>query len=214
VELSAVISGARVALDPDCERKLAIYAELLQKWQKKINLVGSSTIGDLRARHFDDSLQLLPLAGAWRNWIDLGSGAGFPGMVIAIAAGDSEKKIHLIESDKRKAAFLREVSRETCANVEIHADRIERVLPELLSTTHFDIVSARALAPLEVLIGYARPILEKGGFGLFLKGKGLSNELTAAATDGSVNLDFIDSRTDIDAKIVVVRGHNSQTYSV
>jgi 16S rRNA (guanine527-N7)-methyltransferase len=98
--------------------------------------------------------------------------------------------------------------------VEIHADRIERVLPELLATTHFDIVSARALAPLKILIGYARPILEKGGLGLFLKGKGLSSELTAAPTDGSVLLDFIDSRTDIDAKIVVVRGHNSQTNSV
>ena len=134
--------------------------------------------------------------------------------MIAISAGDSERKIHLVESDKRKAAFLREVSRETHSNVEIHADRIERILPELISTTHFDIVSARALAPLEVLIGYARPILEKGGVGLFLKGKGLSGELTPSTTDASVKLDFIDSRTDIDAKIVVVRGHNSQTNSV
>jgi 16S rRNA (guanine527-N7)-methyltransferase len=171
-------------------------------------------MGDLQARHFDDSLQLLPLAGDWRNWVDLGSGAGFPGMVIAIAAGDTEKKVHLVESDKRKAAFLREVSRETHANVEIHADRIERVLPELVRTIRFDIVSARALAPLDVLIGYARTILENGGVGLFLKGKGLLSELTAARAEVSVNLDFIDSLTDTDAKIVVVRGHNSQTTSV
>jgi 16S rRNA (guanine527-N7)-methyltransferase len=208
-ELKAM-AGAQAAPDPNFERRLAIYAELLLKWQRKINLVGSSTIGDLRARHFDDSLQLLPLAGAWQNWVDLGSGAGFPGMVIAIAAGDAERRIHLVESDKRKAAFLRDVSRETHANVEIHADRIERVLPDLVSTIRFDIVSARALAPLDVLIGHARPILEKGGVGLFLKGKGLSSELTAAETDGSVKFEFIDSRTDIDAKIVVVRGYNSQ----
>ncbi|WP_294535610.1 16S rRNA (guanine(527)-N(7))-methyltransferase RsmG [uncultured Rhodoblastus sp.] len=207
-------SGVKAAMDTDCERKLAIYATLLLKWQKKINLVGSSTIGDLRARHFDDSLQLLPLAGAWRNWLDLGSGAGFPGMVIAIAAGNHERKVHLVESDKRKAAFLRDVSRETLSNVEIHADRIERVLPDLISTIQFDIISARALASLERLIFYARPILEKGGVGLFLKGKGLSSELTPAVTDGSVILDFIDSRTDIDAKIVVVRGYNSQTNTV
>jgi 16S rRNA (guanine527-N7)-methyltransferase len=213
-ELSTVSSGAPASLDGDCERRLAVYAELLFKWQKKINLVGSSTIGDVRARHFDDSLQLLPLAGVWQNWVDLGSGAGFPGLVIAIAAGGAEKRVHLVESDKRKVAFLREVSRETHANVEIYVDRIERVLPELIATTHFDIVSARALAPLETLIGYARPILEKGGVGLFLKGKGLSSELTATATGGTLRLDFIDSRTDIDAKIVVVRGHNSQTSSV
>lgn len=206
------ISAAK--LDRDCERRLAVYADLLVKWQKKINLVGPSTIGDLQLRHFDDSLQLLPLAGAWRNWVDLGSGAGFPGMVIAIAAGDGERQVHLIESDKRKAAFLKEVSRETHTKIEIHVDRIERVLPELIAITRFDIVSARALAPLETLIGYARPILEKGGVGLFLKGKGLASELTATPTGSSVRLDFIDSRTDIDAKIVVVRGHNSQTNSV
>ena len=212
--MSTVTSAAPAPLDRDCERRLAVYAEVLLKWQKKINLVGPSTMGDLRARHFDDSLQLLPLAGAWRNWVDLGSGAGFPGLVIAIAAGGGERRVHLVESDKRKAAFLREVSRETHADVEIYADRIERVLPELIATTHFDIVSARALAPLETLIGYARPILEKGGVGLFLKGKGLSGELTAAVTGSTLRLDFFDSRTDIDAKIVVVRGHNSQTNSV
>jgi 16S rRNA (guanine527-N7)-methyltransferase len=200
--------------DSECQRRLMIYASLLKKWQDKINLVGPSTIDDLWARHFEDSLQLLPLAGNWRNWIDLGSGGGFPGMVISIAAGGEQKAVHLVESDKRKAAFLREVSRETGANVEIHVDRIEKVLPELISAIQFEVVSARALAPLEVLIGYSWPIIEKGGVGLFLKGKGLSGELTTTVTDGSLNLSFIDSRTDVDAKIVVVRGHNSQTNSV
>ncbi len=197
--------------DSECQRRLMIYASLLKKWQNKINLVGSSTIDDLWVRHFEDSLQLLPLAGDWRNWVDLGSGGGFPGMVISIAAGSDQKSMHLVESDKRKAAFLREVSRETGAKVEIHVDRIERILPPLLSAIHFEVVSARALAPLEVLLGYSRPIIEKGGVGLFLKGKGLSEELTTGSSDSSLNLKFIDSRTDADAKIVVVRGHSSQT---
>ncbi len=197
--------------DSECQRRLMIYASLLKKWQNKINLVGSSTIDDLWVRHFEDSLQLLPLAGDWRNWVDLGSGGGFPGMVISIAAGSEQKSMHLVESNKRKAAFLREVSRETGAKVEIHVDRIERILPPLLSAIHFEVVSARALAPLEVLLGYSRPIIEKGGVGLFLKGKGLSEELTSGSSDSSLNLKFIDSRTDADAKIVVVRGHSSQT---
>ncbi len=200
--------------DSERQRHLMIYARLLKKWQDKINLVGPSTIDDLWARHFEDSLQLLPLAGYWRNWVDLGSGGGFPGMVVAIAAGNDQKTVHLVESDKRKAAFLREVSRETGANVKIHVDRIEKVLPELISAIQFEVVSARALAPLEVLLGYSRPIIEKGGIGLFLKGKGLPGELTIAVSDGSLNLSFIDSRTDVDAKIVVVRGHSSQTNSV
>ncbi|MGO9391430.1 16S rRNA (guanine(527)-N(7))-methyltransferase RsmG [Rhodoblastus sp.] len=207
---------AMAATGPDDERqrRLMIYASLLKRWQDKINLVGRSTIDDLWARHFEDSLQLLPLAGHWRNWVDLGSGGGFPGMVIAIAAGNEQKTVHLVESDKRKAAFLREVSRETGANVKIHVDRIEKVLPELIYAIQFQVVSARALAPLEVLLGYSRPIIEKGGIGLFLKGKGLPGELTTSASDGSLNLSFIDSRTDVDAKIVVVRGHSSQTNSV
>ena len=158
-------------LKADCLQRLMVYAELLEKWQKRINLVGPSTLADLWVRHFANSLQLLQHAGPWRNWADLGSGAGFPGMVVALASDDHAKTVHLIESDKRKASFLREVSRETRARVEIHADRIERVLPVLSSENQIDVVSARALAPLETLIAISRPALEKGAVGLFLKGK-------------------------------------------
>lgn len=201
-------------LASDGQRKLEIYGDLLGKWQRKINLVGATTLDDLWNRHFADSLQLLPLAGDWRNWVDLGSGGGFPGMVIAIAANDEAQTVHLIEADKRKAAFLREVSRETQTKAEIHVDRIERILPELISRIHFDVVSARALAPLDTLVHYARPALEKGAAGLFLKGKALSGELTAATADVSLNFTLADSQTDAAAKIVVVRGYNSQTRSV
>lgn len=202
------------ALANDCQRRLTIYGQLLGKWQKKINLVGPSTLGDLWGRHFADSLQLLPLAGDWQNWVDLGSGGGFPGMVVAIAAGGESQTVHLIEADKRKAAFLREVSRETQTKAEIHVDRIENILPELMSQIQFDIVSARALAPLGTLVRYARPALEKGAVGLFLKGKALTGELTTAMADGSLNFALADSLTDVEAKIVVVRGYNSQTRSV
>jgi 16S rRNA (guanine527-N7)-methyltransferase len=194
--------------------RLDIYGDLLRKWQKKINLVGPSTLPELWVRHFDDSLQLLPIAGAWSHWVDLGSGGGFPGLVIALASEGQGRTVHLVESDKRKAAFLREVSRETRTKVEIHVDRIETVLPKLVSQVHVDVVSARALAPLRELIDYARPALEKGAVGLFLKGKALASELTEAAPGASLNLTLVDSRTDSNAKIVVVRGYDSRPTSI
>jgi 16S rRNA (guanine527-N7)-methyltransferase len=200
-------------MDPDLRARLEIYAELLLKWQRRINLVGKGTLPDLWARHFDDSLQLLPLAGTWTQWVDLGSGGGFPGLVIALAAAGQGRTVHLIESDKRKAAFLREVSRETKTPVEIHADRIEAVFPTLLSELQIDVVSARALAALDTLIEYARPAIEKGAVGLFLKGKALAGELTDAAPDASLKLTLVDSRTDSNAKIVIVRAYESKLIS-
>ncbi len=211
---SALLQNQLQNLGTDCRGRLAIYGELLAKWQKKINLVGPSTLDDLWLRHFADSLQLLPLAGEWRNWVDLGSGGGFPGLVVAIAAGGAAQMVHLIEADKRKAAFLREVSRETQTDAAIHVGRIEQVLPQLVLQTRFDIVSARALAPLETLVRYARPALEKGALGLFMKGKGLSGELTAASGDDSLTFTLADSLTDAEARIVIVRGYDSQTRSV
>lgn len=193
------------ALTSDIRQRLLVYAELLEKWQKRINLVGNSTVTDIWKRHFQDSLQLLPLAGTWSDWADLGSGAGFPGMVVAIAAMDPSRSVHLIELDKRKASFLREVSRETQAAVQIHAGRIEHVLPELVRDTHFDIVSARALASMKSLVAYSRPALEKGAVGLFLKGKGVSGELTELADEVSLDIAYVASRTDPDAKIAIVR---------
>jgi len=201
-------------LEPALRSRLEIYADLLRKWQTKINLVGASTLPELWVRHFEDSLQLLPLGGAWLNWVDLGSGAGFPGLVVALASESQGRIVHLVESDKRKAAFLREVSRETQVKVEIHAARIETVLPQLVSQVHVDVVSARAVAPLRVLIDYARPALEKGAVGLFLKGKALPSELTEAMLGASLNLTLVDSRTDLNARIVVVRGYDSEPASV
>jgi len=202
------------ALQPDALRRFEIYADLLGNWQKRINLVGPSTVADLWVRHFADSLQLLPLAGLWKNWVDLGSGAGFPGMVVAIGAGERAKVVHLIESDKKKVAFLREVSRETRANVEIHQGRIESIFPALSNAIQCDVVSARALAPLSSLIAYAQPALEKGAVGLFLKGKEHRRELTAELSNSSFEIKLIDSRTEAGAKIVQVARPNSRTNSI
>jgi 16S rRNA (guanine527-N7)-methyltransferase len=119
--------------------------------------------------------------------------------------------MHLIESDKRKAAFLREVSRETHANVEIHGGRIEQIMPELTRSGKFDIVSARALAPLDKLIDYAAPALDGGATCLFLKGKDARSELTDAIEASSLNITFAESHTDSAAQIVIVRRPASST---
>jgi len=129
----------------ETRERLNTYAELLRKWQRSINLVGPKTLDDLWNRHFVDSAQLLPLIPPTaRVLVDFGSGAGFPGLVLAIL-GMAE--VHLIESDQRKATFLREVARATGTPVTVHAKRIEQVTP-----FPADIVSARALAPLGDLL--------------------------------------------------------------
>ncbi len=192
---------------PETEARLAIYAELLRKWQKVINLVSPSTLPRLWSRHFADSLQVQAAAPAARLWVDLGSGGGFPGLVTAIRLADvSGAKIHLIESDQRKCAFLREVSRETQAPAVVHQGRVEEILPTL--SEPIEAVSARALAPLPMLLAYAGDLLEKGAVGLFLKGERLDDELTDSNLPGTfANYDFslIRSATLPSARLLVVR---------
>jgi 16S rRNA (guanine527-N7)-methyltransferase len=200
-------------LAPELKSRLEIYAGLIEKWQAKINLIGPSTLADLWTRHFEDSYQLAELGGIWTEWVDLGSGGGFPGLVIALTKG-SAGRVHLVESDKRKVAFLREVSRETGTDVEIHVGRIESVLPKLCDQIKFDVISARALAPMPLLVEYARPALEKGALGLFLKGRGLSAELTELPPNNSLDIQIVASRTEPGGSIVVVRAHDSRTNRV
>jgi 16S rRNA (guanine527-N7)-methyltransferase len=197
-------------LSPEICSRLRVYADLIGRWQPKINLIGASTLGDIWVRHFEDSYQLTGLVDSWTEWVDMGSGAGLPALVVAMTRKGSER-MHLIESDKRKAAFLREVSRETKTNVEIHVGRIEAILPGLCEDIRFDVVSARALAPLGRLIEYASPALQNGALGLFLKGKGLAAELTELSAANKLDIRIVDSRTDSDGRIVVVRAHDSQT---
>ena len=131
--------------------RLGLFVELLLKWQESTNLIASSTIPTIWTRHVADSLQLLDLAPAARNWVDLGSGAGFPGLAIACAlAGTSRAVIHLVESNGKKAAFLREAIRVTGAPAQVHQARIVNFVETF--DARADVVTARALAPLKLLL--------------------------------------------------------------
>ena len=163
-----------MAVSRETVERLDVYADLLRRWQHIKNLVGPGTLPELWTRHIADSAQLVPLIPDARVWADLGAGAGFPGLVTAILLRDSPgAKVHLVESNNRKCAFLREVARETGAPAVIHAGRIEEVIPELGGV---DAVSARALAPLPQLLLWAKRLIDAGSIGLFLKGQEFKNE--------------------------------------
>ena len=185
--------------------KLTLYAELLQKWQRAVNLVAPSTLSDIWHRHFADSAQLLALAPQAKSWADLGSGGGFPGLVIAIMVANHENRIvHLIESNSRKCAFLAEVARGTGAPVKVHEGRIEDIARGgRLGAV--DVVTSRALAPLDVLLGLARGVFAEGTLGLFLKGRDAQQETEEAARHWQFDYASIPSRTSGDGWIVEVR---------
>jgi 16S rRNA (guanine527-N7)-methyltransferase len=190
-------------LPPETEQRLQIYADLLAKWQRTINLVAVSTLPNLWMRHFADSLQVQAAAPDARLWVDLGSGAGFPGLVTAIRlAGDPHAKIHLIESDRRKCAFLREVSRETAAPIVIHPGRIEVVAAEI--NEPIDAISARALAPLPKLLRYAEKFLDQGAIGVFLKGQDVERELTDSGISSRYRIILRESVTSPSGRLVIV----------
>jgi 16S rRNA (guanine527-N7)-methyltransferase len=181
--------------------RLEAYAALLTKWQARINLVGPATLPELWRRHMLDSAQLFGLLPpGTRVVVDLGSGAGFPGLVLA-ALGVPE--VHLIESDSRKCAFLREAARVMGVAATIHNRRIEQVPPFAA-----DVVTARALAPLSVLLGYAFPFLQaavdKGDSGecLFLKGRAAPEELTLASKEWKMAIERVASLSDPDGLIL------------
>ncbi|MBM3576524.1 MAG: 16S rRNA (guanine(527)-N(7))-methyltransferase RsmG [Alphaproteobacteria bacterium] len=186
------------------EAELEVYAALVRRWQAKINLVSSGTLDDVWLRHFADSAQVQAAAPRVRRWVDMGSGAGFPGLVTALLLkGQPNAVVHLIESDQRKAGFLRAVSRETAAPAIIHPERIENVMPRLAG--QIDGVSARALAPLTRLVQLAEETLQEGAIGFFLKGEEWRDELTAVEALGSFSCESTASRTRKGARIVVVK---------
>jgi 16S rRNA (guanine527-N7)-methyltransferase len=185
------------------ERELTVYDDLLRRWQAKINLVAPNTLDSIWVRHFADSAQVQAALPEARIWADLGSGAGFPGLITALLLKAMPgAQVHLIESDQRKAAFLRAVSRETGAPVTVHAERIEKALALLAG--EIDAISARALAPLDKLVALAREPLEKGAKAVFLKGEEWADELTAAKRVGSFSYQTIESRTHPRARLIVV----------
>ncbi len=181
--------------------RLQVYADLLIRWNARINLVAASTLGDLWRRHFLDSAQLAPLIAARSHGlgrapriVDLGSGAGFPGMVLAIlGCGD----VALVESNRKKVAFLQAVARATATRVRIHTCRIEQC--EALDA---DVVTARALASLEKLVEFARNSAAPGGIALLSRGKGWEQELTRLPESLRLTVKPLLSRTDPDSVIL------------
>ncbi|NBX66721.1 MAG: 16S rRNA (guanine(527)-N(7))-methyltransferase RsmG [Proteobacteria bacterium] len=192
-----------VKLPPDILLKLKAYEALLLKWQKAVNLVAPSTVDDAWNRHFEDSLQLVDLIPqSATSLIDIGSGAGFPGLVLALARPDLA--VHLVESDQKKGTFLLNVSRETGAkNVNLHDQRIESVLPNLCG----DVVTARALASLPLLLTLSRPQWERADRPatlLFLKGAEWQKEVDLARVGHEFELVVIPSKTNPDAAILCI----------
>jgi 16S rRNA (guanine527-N7)-methyltransferase len=182
--------------------RLDAFVPLLLKWQQAVQLVAPSTLPNLWTRHIADSLQLLDLAYDAKIWVDLGTGGGFPGLVLAIArAKEPGWLMHLVESDTRKAAFLREAARVTGAPAKVHHERIESAAKRL---GKIDVVTARALAALPRLIDLAGPLLEQGARGIFLKTQYVGEELTEATKSWTMNSTIMPSRTDSRGRIVVI----------
>jgi 16S rRNA (guanine527-N7)-methyltransferase len=212
--LNAADQSAAIAADRSRAQKLTVVSretlarldrlvELLLQWQQTRNLIAASTIPNIWTRHIADSLQLLDLAGEAKIWVDLGSGGGFPGLVLACALADrAGAKVHLVESTAKKCAFLQAAAGDLRLPAAIHCERVENFTRAFPSKP--DVVTARALAPLPKLLDLAFPLLKRGTKGLFLKGQDVVSELTAASKCWSIRYKLVPSRTDDRARIVVV----------
>jgi 16S rRNA (guanine527-N7)-methyltransferase len=194
-----------VPVSRETAARLDRFVEFLLPWTQKTNLIARSTIPAVWTRHIADSLQLLALAPDAKCWVDLGSGAGFPGLVIACALADREGAVvHLVESTGKKAAFLREAVNHLQLPAVVHAVRIEDFVKNFIIRP--DVVCARALAPLNELLALAHPLLKTGAQGLFPKGQDVEGELTKASKYWNVDAELVPSKTNPASRIVVVRG--------
>jgi 16S rRNA (guanine527-N7)-methyltransferase len=234
IDLSADRQNALAMFDVSRETiaRLDRFVGLLLAWQRRINLISPSTISSLWTRHVADSLQLLQLAAAHPSpsltlppeegreaggegregavWLDLGSGGGFPGIVIACALADVPgTQIHLIESNMKKASFLREAVRETKVPGIVHAARIETLIPVLAGAADF--VTARALAPLPDLLEMIAPFLKKGAKAFLPKGQDLDIELTKATKRWNIEAETVPSKTSKAGRILIVRALSRRT---
>ena len=184
--------------------RLDRFVALLLQWQDVTHLIAPSTVPRLWTRHIADSLQLIDLAPDAKIWVDLGTGGGFPGLVIACAVyGMAGRMVHLVESNARKAAFLREAVAATDSSAIVHAVRMEKFVESFAGRT--DIVTARAVSPLSLLLGQCLPLLGRGAVGLFPKGQDVEAELTEASKCWKMAADLVPSRTDPKARIVMIR---------
>lgn len=188
--------------------RLQIYETLLRQWQNTINLVAPSTMDGIWQRHFADSAQILAHAPkSAETWLDVGSGGGFPGLVVAMLLADPgqaspPKAVRLIESDARKAAFLREVARQTQLSVDILCGRIEKIA--IQDKFDSDVITARALAPLDRLLPLISPFFSVKSKALLLKGRNVAAEIKAAEKNWRFDCVLVPSLTDRDARLVVI----------
>lgn len=182
--------------------RLDVYAAELGRWQKAINLVGPKTMDSVWTRHFLDSLQLVDCLPAARRYVDLGSGAGFPGLILAVALADTTgAEVVLVESNAKKAAFLSHVATRLALPARVVVGRIEDKVPGLTAP---DVVTARALAPLAQLLEWCEPLLKSGSVGLFPKGRDLDKELEEAARYWHIQCERTASLVERDSTILKV----------
>jgi 16S rRNA (guanine527-N7)-methyltransferase len=187
----------------ETHERLEVFANLVRKWNQKINLVSRNSLNDLWNRHIVDSIQVFRCAKDWETWVDMGSGGGFPGLIVGILALDENPngQVALIESDQRKSAFLRTAARECGVTCQVLTDRIERV-----DARQSDVVSARALASLNTLLGYAQHHLRPQGIALFPKGITWQKEIEEARLEWQFNVEAITSLTEPGAAILKING--------
>jgi 16S rRNA (guanine527-N7)-methyltransferase len=191
---------AETGASPRAMADLEVFRARLAEWNQRMNLVGPSALEVFWLRHAFDSAQLLRLAPAARCWVDLGSGAGFPGIVLAILLkGRPGAVVHLVESMQKRCRFLEVVVDELGLPAEIHNVRAEALRIDC------DVVVARACAPLVRLFGYAQPYLRRGAVGLFLKGQDVASELETATISWRFKADLIESRSHTEGRIVRVK---------
>ncbi|WP_041669835.1 16S rRNA (guanine(527)-N(7))-methyltransferase RsmG [Cereibacter sphaeroides] len=194
---------AKLDVSRETSEKLSHFVALVKKWNKAVNLIGRSTIDSIWARHVLDSAQLRAHVSLQpRLWLDLGSGSGFPGIVMAIIAAEDSpgSRFVLVESDQRKATFLRTSCRELGLSASVLAARIES-----LPSQEADVISARALAPLPELCALAAPHLAPDGICLFPKGAGHISEIAAARQSWNMEVETLPSLTDPDAVILKLK---------
>ncbi len=182
-----------IAVSRETEERLGAYVALLRKWQRAENLIAPSTLPAIWRRHVADSAQLASLFPEARRWLDLGSGAGLPGVIVAVlGAARGDTVVHLVESNRKKCAFLRQAIRATGAPAIVHEGRIEELLASWSEPV--DQISARALAPLAELLSLAAPLMERGVPAAFHKGQDFVREIAQATQSWGFDLVKHDSR--------------------
>ncbi len=198
---------AATGVSPDTAARFEAWRQLLVKWNKRVNLVGHTTLADFWRRHALDSAQLIAVARQKRGealadatWLDLGSGAGFPGLAVALMLADNTRPVTLVESNSKKASFLREAARVAGVAVTVKAERAEALAP-----AQADILAARAFAPLSDLLSHMHRLAKPGGLGLFLKGRDAQREVETARQSWEFTLDTTPSVASPDGVVLCVQ---------